>query len=88
MFCKGTSQRVMATRANDTHVFIDPSVQVIPSFVTTWASEDHTSPQCRAEMVLDSIPSQQFCCNKPLDQSTAINKIRNRVAETSVGPYW
>jgi hypothetical protein len=52
------SEVAMAARANDTHMFIDPSVQVIPSFVTTWASEDHTSPQCGAEMVLDSIPSQ------------------------------
>ena len=88
MFCKETSQKVMGTRANNTHMFIDPSVQVIPSFVATWASEDHTSPQCRAEMVLDSIPSQQFWCNKPLDQSTEINDIRKGATETSVDAYW
>jgi hypothetical protein len=66
MFCNGTSQRVVA-REKGTHMFIDSSVQVIPSFITTWASEDHTSPQCGAEMVLDSVPPQQFWCNKPFD---------------------
>ena len=41
MFCTGTSQSIIARMAKDTHMFIDPSVQVIPSFVTTWSSEDH-----------------------------------------------
>lgn len=58
MFYRGTSQMVVARRTKRTHMFIDPSVQVVPSFVTTWAGKNHTSLQCRAEMVLDSIPSQ------------------------------
>jgi hypothetical protein len=62
---------MVAKRAKGTHMFIDPGVQVIPSFVTTWASENHTALQCGAEMVLDSVPSQQFWGNKPFDQSTA-----------------
>lgn len=87
MFCKGTSQKVVARRVTKAHVFIDPSVQVIPSFVTAWASEDHTSLQCRTEMVLDSIPSQQFWCNKPLDQGTERDEIRKRVTQTLICAY-
>ena len=81
MFCKGTSQRIIVRTAKNTRMFIDPSVQVIPSFVATWSSEDHASPQCRAEMVLDSVPSQQFWCNKSLDQGTTRNEIRKRVTK-------
>ena len=81
MFCKGKGQRMFARATKDTRMFIDSSVQVIPSFITTWSSEDHASPQCRAKMVLDSVPSQQFWCNKPLDQGTTRNRIRKRVTK-------
>jgi len=82
MFYKGRGQRMLARMAKDTRMFIDTGVQVIPTFVTTWSSEDHASPQCRAKMVLDSVPSQQFWCNEPLDQGTTRNRIRKRVTET------
>ena len=69
-------------------MFIDPSVQVIPSLVTTWAIEDHTSLQCGPKMVLDAIPSEQFRGNKPLDQITARKTIRKRVIGKLAHAYW
>ena len=65
-------------------MFIDPGVQVIPTFVTTWSSEDHASPQCRAKMVLDSVPPQQLWCNEPLDQGTTKNRIRKGVTRDMI----